>query len=103
MRVATSGCGGHSWLWYLKLSATDLEIIGGRHKRDVKYSSAVAIIIGGKSDVAVGARPVNWTKYGGNSLMITVGKLRTGEYAVTVDLPIGQQRNQAVFCFGMDK
>ena len=78
-------------------------IIGGRHKRDVKYTSIVATIIGGQSDAAVGARPVNWTKYGNNSLVMTVGKLRPGEYAVTVDLPIGQQRNQAVFCFGVDK
>ena len=57
---------------------------------------AVPFSVSTKSDLAQGALPVEFAKYGASSLKMTTAPLPPGEYAVS------RVGGQTVFCFGVD-
>jgi hypothetical protein len=80
------------------------------HVREVKSKKKVREWLFGKvtashyyNRLGEGLLPVKWTKYGNQSLRVTLGSLPAGEYCAS---PLGQevaeQRVVTVFCFGVD-
>jgi hypothetical protein len=49
-----------------------------------------------KTDLAEGALPVTFARYGASSIRMTIGPLPSGEYAIS------RPYAQMVFCFGVD-
>lgn len=71
------------------------------HREFVSTAIGYGGLLGAKMK-EVAHLPLDFARYGEESIKITAGKLQPGEYSLARIGPIGPLGNQTLFCFGVD-